>query len=387
MKPARAMGTFLRTWRAEWAHLSRAQLALAVAGCCKPRKKVTPDVIREWEDGQPPASTAELDGLLQVMRRHGLTIPEVDQFRTAVFAACLDRHYPGLSEVEEFAYRADVDEVVGACCWAMDTVRLVGGLTELDRAVRSPRGHVSASQERRQQAALIYLRHWLAWRHERAARLALAVPLYAANAECLNLSFGPRGLGTWLTPLYQRLMQLFDSHAVSDFAGPASRGRAAVELRRVLRLAGRARRAGDHIAWYQGLYGSLTQIGFLSRAEMETTFAEAEAQLSWADDAGLTAPYRPFPCLASAAIQLGLFDKAEQYLLEFDGVKHLVHEGPFMWLMQAGHLARYRGDFGEAQAYGEAALAYVEDEWRALNVRQHLELVERERHAAWHGKG
>jgi len=143
MNPARAMGTFLRTWRAEWAHLSRAQLAVAVAARGKPRKKVTPDIIREWEDGQPPASTAELDALLQVMREHGLTNPEVGQFQTAVFAACLDRHYPDLYEGESLADRPDIDEIAEAVFregqWpgrsGTSAVHLVAAIHELREAV------------------------------------------------------------------------------------------------------------------------------------------------------------------------------------------------------------------------------------------------------------
>jgi len=388
MGPAQAMGTFLRTWRSEWAGLTRAQLAIALSAATGKGKTIKPGTIREWETGQPPKSTSELESLLQVMRRHGLTIPEVQQFRTAVFAACLDRHYPGLVDDGEFAYRADVDEVVGACCWAMDIVRLVGGVTELDGALRSPRGHVSASQTRRQQAALVWLRVTLAERHERAVRLALAVPLYAANAECLNLSFSPRGLGPWLTPLYQRLMQLFNGHAVLAYAGPSSHDRAAVELRRVLRVAERARGAGDNPTWFQGLYGSLTQIGFLARPEMEAMFEEAEAQLSWAEDMGVNPPPGPLLCLISAAVQLGLSDKAERYLFELDRAKHLISEGTFQWLMAAAGVAAFRGGFAEAQTYAQGALAYVEpgNERKALNVRVCLENLERAQHAARHGK-
>ena len=97
MRPAQAMGTFLKVWRSEWAGLSRAQLAIAVSAWLTNGKRVKPGVVRWWEDGQPPGSTEELEALLQVMRTHGLTFPEVSQFRTAVFAACLDRQYPGLN--------------------------------------------------------------------------------------------------------------------------------------------------------------------------------------------------------------------------------------------------------------------------------------------------
>ena len=115
MGPAQAMGTFLRTWRSEWAGLTRAQLAIALSAATGKGKTIKPGTIREWETGQPPKSTSELESLLQVMRRHGLTIPEVQQFRTAVFAACLDRHHPGLLGQEDLAHSPDVE----AAAWAI----------------------------------------------------------------------------------------------------------------------------------------------------------------------------------------------------------------------------------------------------------------------------
>jgi hypothetical protein len=110
MKSAEAMGTFLRTWRSQWAGLSRGQLALAVSARSGKRRPVTAEVVRAWEQGQPPKSTAEFEALLTVMGRKGLTDIEVGQFRRAVFAACLDRHYPELFAAEDFAERPDVDE-------------------------------------------------------------------------------------------------------------------------------------------------------------------------------------------------------------------------------------------------------------------------------------
>ena len=80
MNPARAMGTFLRTWRSEWAGLSRAQLATAISALCPSGKRVTPFIIQEWEAGQPPKSTAELEGLCAVMLRNGLVEPEIADY-------------------------------------------------------------------------------------------------------------------------------------------------------------------------------------------------------------------------------------------------------------------------------------------------------------------
>jgi hypothetical protein len=122
MNPSRLMGTFLRTWRSEWARVSRAQLATSLSAHHQNHKRVTPFIIQEWEDGQPPKTTAELDALCAVMGRNGLVGPEVHQFRRAVFAACADRQYPELFETEGFAQRRDVDEaaeqVRGRACSA-----------------------------------------------------------------------------------------------------------------------------------------------------------------------------------------------------------------------------------------------------------------------------
>mgnify|MGYP005840849329 FL=1 len=46
--------------------------------------------------------------------RHGLTEPELAQFRAVVLAACGDRQYPGLVPDEDFAALPDVDEIARA---------------------------------------------------------------------------------------------------------------------------------------------------------------------------------------------------------------------------------------------------------------------------------
>ncbi len=108
VQPAMAMGTFLRVWRSEWVGLSRAQLATAVQRHINGRKRVTSGVIRWWEAGQPPSSTEELEALCLVMRAHELSAPEVEQFRSIVFAACANRQYPELFEDDDFAHSPQV---------------------------------------------------------------------------------------------------------------------------------------------------------------------------------------------------------------------------------------------------------------------------------------
>ena len=132
MNAAQAMGTFLRTWRAEWAGLSQTQLAMAVSARRPKAKPVTRDVVREWEQGQPPHSTAELEALLAVMQRHGITEWEADDFRQAVFAACSSRQYPELFPDESIAHREDVDELAAAAVGSI--VALVTRTYELQEA-------------------------------------------------------------------------------------------------------------------------------------------------------------------------------------------------------------------------------------------------------------
>jgi len=101
------MATFLRAWRSERAGLSRAQLAIALHGSSPKAKGVTPRIIREWEAGQPPATTEELEALLTVMRRHGLAEASVERFRQTVLAACLARRYRGLDRATDAGLPSD----------------------------------------------------------------------------------------------------------------------------------------------------------------------------------------------------------------------------------------------------------------------------------------
>lgn len=197
MKPSGALGTFLRYWRSEWTGLSRAQLALAVAAQCR-RKRVTAAMVREWEEGQPPADTEELNGLLTVMRRHGLSEPEIGHVRRAIFAACLDRHYPELFSAEDFAEQHDVDEEAQRSHghWpkpasAFDLVVLISRLESLSRTVgRDLEPARASSQRRRQQVALALTLETVRWYCELTGRNAFAMRYAAADVRLLEDCFG-----------------------------------------------------------------------------------------------------------------------------------------------------------------------------------------------------
>jgi hypothetical protein len=200
------MGTFLRVWRSEWAGLSRAQLGVAVSAHLPKRKALTTKVIRKWEEGQPPSSTEELEALGKVMRRHGLTNHEVSQYRTAVFAACVDRQYPGVWRREDLACRPDVDEI--ACeMWRQyvsgseyplpaDVVEVTVVVKELERAVLEDRSHpAGARQVRKQRAAACLLRHIEMHMHGHGGRGRLNASAADTIARELRAHFGMNGLG------------------------------------------------------------------------------------------------------------------------------------------------------------------------------------------------
>jgi hypothetical protein len=222
VNPAQAMGTFLRVWRQEWAGLSREQLAIAVSARA-PRARVTRYVVRKWEEGQPPHSTAELDALLAVMQRHGITRWEADDFREVVLVACASRQYPELFPDESIAHREDVEQFAASGGWAPHgVVGLVACLRELDEAVRGEqRPHVDCRQARKQKAALGYLGAAIAGVHRMQARPALSGSAAAWTADHLAAHFGRRGLGVGLSVGDLRIMEADSGFAAS----PGSRRR------------------------------------------------------------------------------------------------------------------------------------------------------------------
>lgn len=206
MKPAEAMGTFLRTWRSEWAGMSRAQLGIAVSAQCGKRRSVTEPVVRHWEEGQAPKSTTELEALMKVMRRNGLSQPEVDDFRKAVLGSVCDRQYPELFEEESFAHRKDVDEVAHGMWQATlgypcsgNLVRLVASVQELEAAVDAGSGWgASRTQAQQQQVALGYARVMLARHHTQAGRRLQGV---LVTERTLGTSGHTSQRGAWETIL------------------------------------------------------------------------------------------------------------------------------------------------------------------------------------------
>jgi len=207
MRPSRALGTFLRVWRKEWAGMTRAQLAIAVSGALSGRARVTEEIVRQWEEGQPPKTTAQLEALLAVMLRKGLTPFEIDQVRAAALAAVGDRHYPELYDDEPFASRPD-NEVLAQTDWSLMWVtgrftdarfiQWAADVEELRQALAEPCR--DPSQQRRQDAALVYRLVCLAQHHLFSGRDRLDCACWGEVARLLVCCFGRGGLNPWLHP-------------------------------------------------------------------------------------------------------------------------------------------------------------------------------------------
>lgn len=188
------MGTFIRTWRAEWAGLSRAQLAIAVNGNLSRPRRISGGTVQRWEEGQPPKSTEELEALCGVMRKHGLIPLELKQFRQAVFAACADRQFPELFPDDEWIHRDDVDVAAHAVLQqgsdfgsSASIVDLLASVEDLSRGLDSDQGpRPSAAQRQRQRAALFHLRTDLARTMGARGRSSYAARLCAQQVALLE---------------------------------------------------------------------------------------------------------------------------------------------------------------------------------------------------------
>ena len=358
MTSSQAMGTFLRIWRSEWAGLSRAQLAVAVSSSIASGKTVTPRIVRLWEDGQPPDSTEELEALLRVMGRRGLTTAEVTDFREAVFAACVDRQFPGVLHEGGFAERPDVDGAAEGIFYAYaggvspvgGIVRLVTSLLPLEQLVLDrPRSAAPGTQERRQEAAFAMLQYCLADRHAQAGRFARARAAFAANSSFLIERLGGR-LSMWVSAPRSRVQAL---------AASAYLTRTEAVLPEIIRVYEWAERRGDgflasissclalelangllDVPWVRVRLGSVTD----RHAEVLEAIANAE----WRNNYYLA--------VGTGAIRDGRFGDAEANLAYFDHWKDADDYSRIRWRAFVGHLAASRGNPREAIEHWSAVV-------------------------------
>lgn len=345
MQPSRALGTFLRYWRSEWAGLSRAQLALAAAAQCK-RKRVTEAVVRAWERGQPPADTEELDALLAVMRRHGLTEPEIGHVRRAVFAACLDRHYPELFPPEEFVELPDVDQIAGRqydhwpwSSTADDVVKLAGELESLERTVgRDFEPAPPDSQRRRQQVALAFTRQSMCLYCAVTARYGLAARHAAANERFLADCFGSGRPSPSLSATTLRI-------GVLSLAGLAAESTAPVP--ELLSLSHEAEARGDAVtaaAAFMAAFALIPAPGF--DAMREALWPEVDRHL---DRLGMDPGY--VANVISGAVADGQWARAEACasgIAPLEDGSEPIRGG---WHGKMGEFAYGRGDLSEAEGH------------------------------------
>jgi hypothetical protein len=360
MNPSQAMGTFLRVWRREWAGLSREQLAIAVAARA-PKAKVTRYVVRKWEEGQPPHSTAELEALLAVMQRHGVTRWEAEDFRKAVLASCASRQYPELFSEDGFAYREDVDELARGRAWAEHgVVGLLACLKEVDEAVRGEqRPRVDWRQARRQQAALGYLGMAIASAHVRANRPALGVSAAARTADHLAAYFGQGGLGAALPVGHVRYLEVYAEIRAAERTPCTPPDIAALRVRRCAQLEEGARIGGDdELAWHLRAL-RLAKSHHLPADEARGLLREGERGLPACQQiGGETLVLRMHESLFACSLNLGLLHQAERHLL---GCERLAVVDPFQWVEVCSLWALGVGDSGEAQTWCERYLRMAED--------------------------
>jgi hypothetical protein len=367
MDAAAAMGCFLRVWRREWAGLSREQVALAVTGLGHGTPRITRHAVQAWEEGQPPHSAAELDALLALMRRHGLTEGEGEDFRRTVFAACLSRQYPELFAHEDFAYRDDIEQTAEGLRWrayrdgaAGGIVGLVAYARELEAALANPGRLVPGPQLKRQRAALAWLWSAVAYRHYDGGRAELAARLAAANAEHLARHFGAHGISSWLTPFTEEFLRAMAMHGSTQ-----DRRVRLVWVQRQLDLYRESAAGGDERTALRALRDAVSDTwvlpteGAAHLLQVADSLAERFHELS-GDQGPLWSDARFY-----ASIRLDLPDRAAAYLADLERLKQLPdNASPYetrsplyrAWLYGAGDLAKHCGDYRAAFDYYMEAL-------------------------------
>jgi len=336
-------------------------LAVRLSALCAKRKRVTADIVREWEDGQPPKSTAELDAVTEVMRRHCLSAPELEQFRQAVFAVCAARQYPELFADDGLAHRADIEEVAYGI-WqrhpqrpgAINIVALVAGIEELDGALKAGlRPTHRGSLARKQAVALAYLRAALVKRHGLSNRFAQVLRATEANAQLLDSHFGPGGLGEdrYLCGLGQRLM--------SEERGI---GRRPGSFGRLMALAGEAASRGHGEAARHAIFSAMECLGDEPDATVDAVRFHWEGTLGRPFSLAEPADGNPWNRrhLFRACLHAGALETAEAHLVALDGWRDDTQVRGCVWHMSAGELAMQQGRYSDALGLLRKALGMAE---------------------------
>lgn len=333
------MGTFLRVWRSEWARLSQAQLANAVQRHLNGHRPVTTGVVRWWEQGQPPAGTEELEALCRVLEAHQISAAEVEQFKSVVFAACVDRHYPGLlppyvSVDDETILQTAVRYEDAARCnvGVPQTIAVVAILSELGPLVLG-RLHAPApgTREQAQDAAYVLLLNALAGCHSRAGRLVLARDTFCRSSAILAQRLGG-AVSEWVDLPLNRLRWLYHSSIID---GPRSVEGEMLDIYHSALEQHSSCVAGTALEWL---------LDMARRPGQETLRArllpldDGELELTAGDAGGITAPgirYQEGMC----ALVDGKMDVAERCWGAIDQWRHSTEWDRLCWSVYAGKFA------------------------------------------------
>ena len=375
MGAAEAMGTFVKVWRSEWAGLSRAQLAIAVSACLPKRKAVTPRVVLYWEEGHPPGSTEELEALCDVMQRNYLLPAEVEDFRRAVFAACLDRQYPELFPGEDWLHQDGLEAAAALHCQEgagvrLDRVHLVNLTRQLHSVVSGRSGEaVDPARRRDRLAALAYLQRLLNLAHSGAGRQHVSAITYAQEAAFLDTHFDGKGPHASLTSAMAR------AHAIRDraVANETPEGFWGIlEVLRDARAAGETHDANDAFTVFVGVLdlGTPDQRDYARNHAAEHVAVDPSSERAMHDH----------NCFCRGALRDGLLGEAERHLEGFQAWEHHFGLERRYWAQAMGEFALASGRRDEASRYFETALEVARrlgDVWTEQAMLDRLEGCER----------
>jgi hypothetical protein len=251
------------------------------------------------------------------MRRHALSQPEVEQFRQAVYAACLDRHYPGLLSEGDLAQQPDVDEVAAALfeenwltCYYAHPVSAVAAIAELEHALADERGpRANRAQIRRQQVALAYLWRGLDRHHGHHGRYAVQRATVKPLVGFVERHFGRCGPDERLSVLSLRLQESLSASCAERLTG-----RSGLAARRLLAVSEEALAQGDLFAGIEACYAVLLHPPAFSHGEYHALIERGEGLIPMVLGVGRETWWTPHACMVLASIRAGDLKRAGRHL-------------------------------------------------------------------------